>query len=124
MLAWCRARAHWLIRAANLYAGAIAGFGYTEGPRLLERLATGEALQLVREPDNPHDPRAVRIDWNGYKLGYVPRNDNASVARRLDAGEPLNARITRVQRGADRWQPVDIEICSVVDTRQQEEELA
>ena len=33
----------------------------------------GAALSLVREPDNAYDPRAVRVDWQGHKLGYVPR---------------------------------------------------
>src|SRR5689334_23732236 len=36
------------------------------------------ALDLVREPENPHDANAVRVEWRGRKLGYVPRRDNRS----------------------------------------------
>lgn len=28
---------------------------------------------LVREPDNPHDPNAIMVLYQGKKLGYVPR---------------------------------------------------
>jgi HIRAN domain len=29
--------------------------------------------QLVGEPDNPHDPHAVRVEIDGEKVGYLPR---------------------------------------------------
>lgn len=31
----------------------------------------GDTLSLVREPDNPYDPCAVRVDREGTKVGYV-----------------------------------------------------
>ncbi|MFN3752411.1 MAG: HIRAN domain-containing protein, partial [Thiobacillus sp.] len=70
------------------------------------RLAPGQPLTLVREPDNPHDRRAVRIDWRNEKLGYVPREHNAEIAARLDAGEDLHARITDIDFEAEPWRRV------------------
>jgi hypothetical protein len=64
----------------------------------------GEALELAREPANPHDPLAVRVAWRGRKLGYVPRAENAPIARLLDAGQPLEARILAVG-DEDNWTP-------------------
>ncbi|TYO97626.1 HIRAN domain-containing protein [Geothermobacter ehrlichii] len=52
---------------------SIAGFRYYQGTALLPILRPGQTLQLRAEPDNPHDAFAVRIEWNGRKLGYVPR---------------------------------------------------
>ncbi|MCO6440889.1 MAG: HIRAN domain-containing protein [Nitrococcus mobilis] len=46
----------------------------------------------VREPANPHDPKAVRIDWHNQKLGYVPRDENTAISQMLDRGERLGAR--------------------------------
>jgi hypothetical protein len=36
-------------------------------------------LELVRESQNAYDERAVRVDWRGQKLGYVPRMENTTV---------------------------------------------
>lgn len=95
----------------------IAGFQYHAGPRLLDRLAPGQVLHLVREPDNPHDARAVRLDWQGHKLGYVPREHNAEIAERLDAGEALRARITVIDLEAEPWRRVGFVIESTANER-------
>lgn len=105
VLAYCAKQADWQARPGELFRGPVAGFAYADGPRLLACLAAGDALQLVREPANPHDPRAVRIDWNGRKLGYVPRRDNGSIAGLLDAGIPLAAGIAAMHRD-NAWAPV------------------
>lgn len=110
VLDWCQRHTRPLVRPTMLYTGPIAGFGHAEGPRLLQRLEAGDAVQLVREPHNPHDERAVRVDWNGRKLGYIPRVDNAPVAQCLDVGGVLVARILRVRRSGNVWDAVELEI--------------
>ena len=59
----------------------------------------GEPLNLVREADNPHDANAVRVEWQGYKLGYVPRSGNAALAWAMDQGEAVSARIVEPPQG-------------------------
>ncbi len=75
----------------------LAGFRYHEGEQLWTQLKPGDRLSLVREADNPHDPKAVRIDWNGRVLGYLPRRENGAVAAALDAGEAVDARIAKLR---------------------------
>lgn len=88
----------------------LAGFQFHEGKQLWKELKVGDALTLVREPDNPHDPRAVRVDWNGHVLGYVPRAENEAVARQLDRGNRLEARIVRLNKSRDPWKRVEFEV--------------
>ena len=88
----------------------IAGFQFHEGKRLWDQLKVGDALTLVREPDNPHDARAVRVEWNGHMLGYVPRAENDAVARQLDRGNRLEARIVRLTKHRDPWKRVEFEV--------------
>lgn len=76
----------------------LAGFRYYEGRSLWDELRVGDALALVREPDNPFDPNAVRIEWRGHKLGYVPRRENGRLARQMDHGAAVEARITELRR--------------------------
>ncbi|HET9049888.1 MAG TPA: HIRAN domain-containing protein [Chiayiivirga sp.] len=109
-LAWCASQSEFQDRADPLFQGAIAGLAYAEGPRLLPNLNAGDAVALVREPLNPHDNRAVRIDWQGHKLGYVPRACNAPIAQRMDAGETLDAKILAVRAGQGYWDAVEVEV--------------
>jgi hypothetical protein len=64
-----------------IQSSPLARFQFHEGKRLWDQLKVGDPLTLVREPDNPHDARAVRVQWNGHMLGYVPRAENDAVAR-------------------------------------------
>ena len=93
-----------------LQSSPLAGFQYYEGKALWEQMRIGDALTLVREPDNSHDPLAVRVEWKGNKLGYVPRRENQAVARQLDHGNPLEARIVRLVKHRDPWKRVEFEV--------------
>ena len=88
----------------------LAGFQYHAGRTLWPQMQVGDALALVREPDNPHDARAVRVEWRGHKIGYVPRRENADVARLMDGGHVLVARISRLSEVRDPWSRVRFEV--------------
>jgi len=88
----------------------VAGFQFHEGKQVWDQLKVGDALTLVREPANPHDARAVRVEWNGHMLGYVPRVENDAVARQLDRGNKLEARIVRLTRHRDPWKRIEFEV--------------
>lgn len=108
VLAWCTQQADWQHAPGELFSGCIAGFQYHDGPRVLDRLQVGDALALVREPGNPHDGLAVRVDWHGRQLGYLPRAQNAAIARLLDDGCAMDARIVAVRGGSVAWNQVEI----------------
>ncbi len=88
----------------------LAGFQYHAGKTLWPQMQVGDALTLVREPENRHDARAVRVEWRGHKIGYVPRRENADVARLMDGGQLLEARIVRLAEVRDPWSRVRFEI--------------
>ena len=88
----------------------LAGFQYHAGKTLWPQMRVGDALTLVREPDNPHDARAVRVEWRGHLIGYVPRRENTDVARFMDGGQKLVARISRLAEVRDPWSRVRFEI--------------
>ncbi len=108
-----------LIVAATLQAQEIrilvqssplAGFLYHEGGELWPKLRVGDSVTLVREPDNPHDARAVRVEWRGRKLGYLPRAENRSVAAEMDRGGRVEGRIARLREHRNPWQRVLIDV--------------
>jgi hypothetical protein len=93
-----------------IQSSPVAGFQFHEGRQLWDQLKVGDALALVREPTNAHDARAVRVEWNGHMLGYVPRAENEALARQLDRGNKLEARIVRLTRHRDPWKRIEFEV--------------
>ena len=88
----------------------LAGFQYYEGKALWDMMRVGDPLRLVREPRNPHDANAVRIEWRGEMLGYLPRRENADVARQMDLGAPVKARVVRLTEARNPWHRVRFEV--------------
>ena len=97
---------------ARIVLGAqpLAGYQYYAGKRVWNELKVGDALMLIREADNVHDANAIRVEWRGEKLGYVPRAGNEDLARLLDQGAKISARIVNLQAGRSHWQRVLFEV--------------
>lgn len=79
-----------------------------------KEMSPGKRLELVREPANPFDANAIRIDWIGRKLGYTPRMQNQATARLLDEGRHLYARVGDKTRHPNPWQRIEVEVWLVV----------
>lgn len=97
---------------ARLVLGAqpLAGFQYYAGKQVWDELKVGEALTLIREPDNAHDPQAIRVEWRGIKLGYVPRTGNQTIAQFLDRGAKVSGRIVNLHASRRHWQRILFEV--------------
>ncbi len=103
------------ITSKTLQLSPLAGFQYHHGEALLPQHSVRPEpvegpLQLVREADNRYDDRAVRVDWKGHKLGYIPRLDNAAVSQLLDRGERLEAVIAELAESRNPWERVGVEV--------------
>jgi len=90
----------------------IAGFQYHDGESVWSRLSAGDSLELLREPANRYDRRAVAVYWGESKLGYVPRAANTACSQMLDRGERLTARIKRLRESPDPWKRVELSIAA------------
>jgi hypothetical protein len=88
----------------------LAGFQYYEGKDIWAMMRVGDNLQLMREPQNPHDANAVRVLWRNEMLGYIPRRENSDVARQMDRGAPVKARIVQLKEARNPWQRIEFEV--------------
>ena len=80
----------------------VAGLRY--GACEKSRFISGETLTLVREPHNPYDPWAVRIDHRDRKVGYIPRTHSRIVASLIDGGYRLDARVRHFHPERKSWE--------------------
>ena len=75
---------------------AVPDYEYT-----IKYLKLDMRAKLVREPDNPHDSNAIRVEApfiRGEKLGYIPRTDAAVFAPEIDSGITYAAWISSIDR--------------------------
>lgn len=86
----------------------LAGLRYYEAGQVWSVLQAGDEVSLVRDAANPHDGNAVKVQWRGRTLGYLPRRANATLSWALDRGDPLRARISRLEHR--RSPRVEIEV--------------
>lgn len=93
-----------------IQSSPLAGYQYHAGTEVWGQLKIGDTLKLVREPDNPHDRNAVRVEWQGQQLGYLPRAENQAIAAELDRGSKVEARIARLREARNPWQRVLIDV--------------
>jgi hypothetical protein len=88
----------------------LAGFQYHAGRALFPLMVVGDRLELIREPDNPHDGKAILVLWRGAVIGYLPRLENLDLARLMDRGLGVSGRILHLQTGRDPWKRVLLEV--------------
>ncbi len=66
-------------------------------------------LGLVREPDNQTDSWAIRVEYDGKRIGYMPADKNDVLARLMDGGKTLGGElVSRELRGT--WWNVHMEV--------------
>ena len=88
------------VRVAGLQYGACEN----------ESFAPEEPLKLVREPQNPHDHWAVRIECRGRKAGYIPHTHSRIVASLMDGGYRLRARVRYYHPESESWERLWVSI--------------
>jgi hypothetical protein len=107
----------WLQLPALNLGPAVNAAGESHYEDALETVASGRTCfgvriplitaELVREPTNPYDPNAVRVEANGRQLGYVAKEDAPrfhAVIDKLAAQDRLTTCRARLTGGWDRGQ--------------------
>jgi HIRAN domain len=92
----------------------LAGFSHYDAATNFDAIKVGDELTLIREPDNAYDVHAVRVEWHGVKLGYLPRSENRAVAGEIDKGGKIEARVARLRQHPNPRQRLLIEVFAVL----------
>lgn len=71
---------------------------------LVRSAHTGVIFDLIPEPENNYDPKAILVSYNDKKVGYVPRGMTDAV-RKLHATQ---ARVLAVT--FDKWEELKVEV--------------
>jgi hypothetical protein len=102
----------------------LARFDQGEAGKYWDYLALDEPLELVRDRADRQDARAVKVQWVGATLGYLPQEAAYIVGQMMDRGDEVRARITSKRPSGDPATRVQIEISVMVDPVRAETEEA
>lgn len=67
---------------------------------IIKRCHDGQLIRLVPEPSNPYDPAAIFVcTEHGEGLGYISREHNEWIGKKIAQGQLLDSRIYAVIGG-------------------------
>jgi single-stranded-DNA-specific exonuclease len=99
------------IGSADAFFTKIVGVSFEKRQSIVAGLREGEALELVREPENPHDPNAIQVRFGQLQLGFLRREIAKYLAPNMDAGDRYSATVGSVTGGgADKNVGVNVHV--------------
>ena len=96
----------------DVYLGKskIAGAQYYENKEFLDLIPIGATLDLARNPKNPYDAGAIKVEYQGKQIGHVPRVDNTLAFQMMDAGRTLYAVVVNNRKNKPSWERFEINL--------------
>ena len=92
----------------------IAGVKFHPGAvDLISKLEVGEDLELVPEPDNKYDPNAIKIEYGGFLLGYVPKKLSAEISALMEI-EETECLVQDLNPNGPTWEMCEVVVRPVV----------
>ena len=88
----------------------IAGTTHVHGiDEIAGELEVGMALRFEREPGNLADAWTIRVFAGANRIGYVPADCNEMLARLMDGGKALSAKLTGKEK-VGAWNKLHMEV--------------
>ena len=90
----------------------VVGVTFEGRQAVVAQLTAGESVLLRREPSNPYDPNAIRVERrNGQQIGYIDRHLAANLAPEFDKnGDSVPATINEITGGYDRYSNLGVRL--------------
>lgn len=96
----------------------VRGFSYYEGPNIINDINKSGTLEMVREPENEFDKRAIALYFNQQKIGYLPRESNKTLSILMDTDLlEFHAEITHIEADASDWEKIRIAVYALKEIK-------
>lgn len=96
----------------------VRGFQYYSGPSFIQEMNENGSVELVREPENEFDSRAIAFHFNGMKIGYLPRESNKTLSILMDTDLlQFHAEITHIEPDASHWEQIRVAVYALKEIK-------
>jgi len=96
-------------RGKTIYS-KVVGVSLAGRQTVAKSLRPGDALTLVRERDNRHDPNAIAVYAGNRQLGYIKKELAARLAPEIDRGVVYDCKVEAITGGGQLTTGVNIRI--------------
>lgn len=79
----------YIVENINLMRTEVVGLQFHDYAVVARDIEIGDELEMRREAFNQHDNGAIAVYYNGFKIGYVAREDNRALHILMDRDVPL-----------------------------------
>jgi HIRAN domain len=107
-------------RPVTCFYAKVAGVTYDNRQTAIAKLTALEMLDLIPEPDNPHDSYAVKVcRRTGEQIGYLKRERARKLVEKLELGHRCSAFVKRVSGGETHYVSITVLVMSPEATNQE-----
>lgn len=100
----------------------VRGFSYYDGPKIITEINQNGQVELVREPQNPYDKRAIALYFNQMKIGYLPQESNKTLSILMDTEMlEFHAEITHIEPDASDWEKIRVAVYALKEIQNTED---
>lgn len=90
---------------------SVAGVQYSDYQKIKGPVKIGTVLRAMREPKNPHDPKAIALYYGAHRIGYVPNgNMKTTIIKHKQAGVNFKFVLTSVNKQNPTWGLFTVEV--------------
>ena len=94
----------------DLYTFYVAGVQFHELKKCIQNVKEDDVLTINPEPTNKYDPNAIRIEFNEFMIGYVPKKFSSEVSAALEVNEDLVCIVDEVNPENKPWEQLRVSI--------------
>ena len=94
----------------------VAGVQFHELDSIIDDLEEGDTLELTPEPTNKFDSNAVRLEWEGTMIGYVPKKHSSAVSAMLEISDGIVCEIILLSPSKKPWERIKVLITDDEET--------
>jgi len=85
-----------ILQRQTVLESSVQGIRYDNRADAAIDVPKGDQLLLQADPDNPHDPWAIRVLFNGQHIGYVQRDKAKIISREMQLGRAFQAHAKKI----------------------------
>ena len=103
------------IKFKSIYRCSLSGLSHHAYAMYARQIEPGDEIILDRDVGNRYDDFAIRASYEGEQIGWIPKGQNEIIARLLDAGLDIRAKVISHEKSKPLDQRVYVVICIAVE---------
>lgn len=103
------------LKFKTIYRCSLSGLSHHDYELLARQIEPGDEIELERDASNRYDDFAIKALYAEAQIGWIPKGQNEILARLLDAGLDVRAKVISHEKSKSLDQRVYVAVCIAVE---------